>query len=111
MNDGRQLPCSVMTAEDPQHEHTLQVAATASNAIEADLICQRLAQAGIQATSQRSIGGPEWGTSGARYVYVEAEQLARAREVLAAPDTISDDELAKLAEQAAPTREEHPPTD
>jgi hypothetical protein len=63
-------------------DHTLQVAVTAANEAEADLICQRLAQAGIAATSQRSIGGPEWGMSGSRYVYVESEDLDRARELL-----------------------------
>lgn len=65
-----------------ENEHTLQVVATASNGAEADLICQRLAQAGIAATSQRSIGGPEWGMSGSRYIYVEPEDLDGAREVL-----------------------------
>ncbi|HSZ13819.1 MAG TPA: hypothetical protein VK790_07275 [Solirubrobacteraceae bacterium] len=88
--------------EDDSHNGTLEVAASASNAPEADLICQRLADAGIHAMSQRSIGGPEWGVSGGRYVYVEAEDLARAREVLAAPVGISEEDLAALAEAAAP---------
>lgn len=94
-------------AEEHQQDHTLQVAATANSGPEADLICQRLEAAGIRATTQRSIGGPEWGVSGSRYVYVEAEQLARAHELLAAPDGLSEDELAKIAEEAAPV----PPAD
>jgi hypothetical protein len=91
-----------MAEDDPHEEHALRVAATASSVPEADLIVQRLAEAGIQATSQRSIGGPEWGLSGAQYVYVEAENLDQARAVLAAPSTLSDAELAELAEDAAP---------
>jgi hypothetical protein len=86
--------------EDDPQKATLEIAATASSGAEADLICQRLAEAGIQATSQRSIGGPEWGTSGGQYVYVESTQLDRARELLAAGSGISDEELAKMAEDA-----------
>jgi hypothetical protein len=91
-----------MAEDGPQQEHTLQVVTTAGSVPEADLICQRLAEAGIRAMSQRSIGGPEWGVSGGQYVYVETDQLARAREVLATPDGLGEDELAKMAEDAAP---------
>jgi hypothetical protein len=93
-----------MTDDERPRDDTLQVAATASNGAEADLICQRLAQAGIVAVAQRSIGGPEWGMSGTQYVYVEPADLDRAREVLGAPDELSEDELARLS-QEAPTRE------
>jgi Putative prokaryotic signal transducing protein len=64
----------------------LRVVATAANESEAELFRQRLAQAGIQAQSERVIGGPEWGASGARYVYVAATDLERARELLEPPD-------------------------
>jgi len=40
----------------------------------------------IQATLERVIGGPEWGASGARYIYVAESDLERAREVLEPPD-------------------------
>ena len=69
------------------------------NEAEADLIRQRLAEAGIPAISQRSIGGPEWGASGSQYVYVEAGQLERARQVLSVAGGLSDEELAKLSEK------------
>lgn len=59
--------------------------ATAANEAEAELLTQRLAQAGIQATSERAIGGPEWGASGARYIYVPASELERARDLLSPP--------------------------
>jgi hypothetical protein len=95
-------------ADEDHQERALQVVATAGSVPEADLICQRLAEVGIQAMAQRSIGGPEWGVSGGQYVYVEAEQLDRAREVLAAPDELGDDELAKMAEDAAPGQQTRP---
>jgi hypothetical protein len=82
-------------------DQDLRVAATAANGAEADLICQRLREAGIVAVSQRSIGGPEWGTSGGQYVYVEARDLDRSRQLLASQD-ISDAELDKLAEDSGP---------
>jgi hypothetical protein len=78
--------------QDPQKTRTLQVVTTAANGAEADLIRQRLAEAGIPAISQRSIGGPEWGASGAQYIYVEAPHLERAREVLNATGELSDTE-------------------
>jgi hypothetical protein len=67
-------------------------------------MCQRLAEAGISAVVQRSIGGPQWGASGSQYVYVEGEHLDRAREILSVPEGISGEELTKLSEQAAPTQ-------
>lgn len=79
---------------------SLQVVATAANTAEADLIRGRLAEAGIAAVSQRSIGGPGWGMSGGQYVYVEAAHLDRAREILSEAEGISDEELGDLSEQA-----------
>ena len=88
-----------MAEKDPQQTHALEIVTTAGNGAEADLILQRLAEAGIPAISQRSIGGPEWGASGAQYIYVEASHLERAREVLNATGELSDKELAELSEQ------------
>jgi hypothetical protein len=88
-----------MAGDDPKDERALRVAATAANGAEAELISQRLAEAGIVATSQRTIGGPEWGESGSQYVYVEAADLERARELLNAGGELSDEELARLSEQ------------
>jgi len=91
-----------MADEDLGKERTLEVSGTASNEIEADLLRQRLAAAGIQAVSQRSIGGPQWGVSGGQYVYVEAADLDRAREILSAPEDISDEDLTELSEGGPP---------
>lgn len=60
-----------------------------------------LREAGIESVLQRSIGGPEWGESGGQTVYVRQADVDRAREVLAADeDSIDDDELARLSEEA-----------
>jgi hypothetical protein len=88
-----------MSDDQPQRDPTLRVAATAGSEAEADLVRQRLAEAGISAVVQRSIGGPEWGASGAQYVYVEAGHLDRAREILSAPG-VSEEELARLSDEA-----------
>ena len=74
-----------MAESDAGPGGALLVVATVANEAEAELFQQRLAQAGIQARSERVIGGPEWGASGARYLYVEATDLERAREVLEPP--------------------------
>jgi len=56
-----------------------RVVTTAANEAEAELILGRLAEAGIQAVAQRAIGGPEWGASGSRYIYVAAGDYERAK--------------------------------
>jgi hypothetical protein len=79
----------------------LRVVASAANEAEAEMIAGRLAGIGIAAVSQRAIGGPEWGGSGARNVYVEEQDLERARELLAADEPpFSDEELGRLSEEA-----------
>lgn len=101
-----------MANDDPQEARGLQVVATAASEPEADLIVQRLAQGGITATSQRTIGGPEWGTSGSQYIYVAAAQRERAREVLKSTEGISEEQLARLSQQRSPATEptEHGPS-
>ncbi|MHB8234665.1 MAG: hypothetical protein ACYDHT_08430 [Solirubrobacteraceae bacterium] len=80
----------------------LKVIATAANQGEGELIVARLAQAGIGAIEQRASGNPEFGGAGARYIYVQHAELERARDVLAvAEPPFTDDELARLSEQAA----------
>ena len=70
------------------------------NGAEADLMRQRLAAAGIPAISQRSIGSVEWGSGAAEYVYVEAKNATRARELLSSGQDIDDDELSRQSEAA-----------
>jgi len=83
------------------------VLTSVSSEPEAALISARLSEAGVQAISQRSIGGPEWGVSGARDVYVEEHDLVRAREVLKADEGVSEGELADLSD-AAPAQLKDP---
>jgi hypothetical protein len=69
---------------------------------EAALILQRLSAAGVSAVSQLSSGNPEFGASGGRTIYVEEEDLEKARAALALQEPgFTDDELAELSERAA----------
>lgn len=79
----------------------LKVVTTVTSEAEAELILERLLEADIHAVAQRTIGGPEWGSSGARDVYVSEGELDRARAVLAADEgEFSDEELGRLSEEA-----------
>jgi hypothetical protein len=79
----------------------LKIVTSVTSEPEGELIVERLKEAGISAISQRTIGGPEYGFSGARNVFVDAQDLERAREVLAADEgSFSDEELGRLSEEA-----------
>ena len=79
----------------------LKIVTTVSSEPEAELVRERLLAANIQAISQRTIGGPEWGYSGSRDVFVNASDLARAHEVLEADQgSFSDEELGRLSDEA-----------
>jgi hypothetical protein len=79
----------------------LKAVTTVTSEAEAEMVRDRLLEAGIHVISQRTIGGPEWGWSGARDVFVNEKDLARARSVLKADEgAFSDDELARLSEEA-----------
>ena len=80
-----------MTEHDSRQDQKLVIVATAGNEAEADVISQRLEAAAIAAITQRAIGGPEWGASGSRYVYVRAADEARARDILAVQDPSPED--------------------
>jgi hypothetical protein len=79
----------------------LRSVTTVSSEAEAEMICDRLLADGIHAIFERTIGSAEWGSSGARRVMVDAEDLDRARALLAAEEgTFSDEELTRLSEDA-----------
>ncbi len=81
----------------------LRAVAGVTNEPAAELILGRLAAAGIGAISRRSTGDVELGASGGRTIYVEEQDEARARELLAAAEPpFSDEELADLSDAAAP---------
>ena len=83
----------------------LVAVAFAHNEPEADMICARLADAGIQAVSKRSVDIPQFGSGGAREIYVEDHLATAAREALATPE-FTDEELAELSDQAGRQRED-----
>jgi hypothetical protein len=93
---------------------TLKIVTSVASEPEAELILERLSAAGISAIAQRTIGGPQWGYSGARDVFVGEEDLERAHEVLASEEgSFSDEELGRLSEEAVggPAPEEPPAKD
>ena len=74
---------------------------TVGSEAEAEMVCDRLLADGIHAITQRTIGGPEWGSSGARAVMVDAKDLDRAKALLASEEgAFSDEELTRLSEEA-----------
>jgi hypothetical protein len=79
----------------------LKVVTTVGSEAEAEMVIDRLRAANIHALAQRTIGGPEWGGSGTRSVYVDEEHFERARDLLAADEgAFSDEELTRLSEEA-----------
>jgi Putative prokaryotic signal transducing protein len=74
---------------------------TVGSEAEAEMVCDRLLANGIHAITQRTIGGPEWGSSGARVVMVDARDLDRAQALLASEErAFTDEELTRLSEEA-----------
>jgi hypothetical protein len=79
----------------------LKIVTSVASQPEAQLVVERLKAAGISAIAQRTIGGPEWGLSGAQNVFVDEQDLERARELLASEEgSFSDEELGRLSEEA-----------
>jgi hypothetical protein len=84
--------------------------ASARNEPEAEMICARLAGAGIQAVYKRGLGSdlPHFGGGGQRDVFVDEGLAARAREVLAVPE-FGEEELAELSARAGTDLAGEPP--
>lgn len=80
---------------------------TASNEFEADMILARLSDAGVPAVEQGTLG-PRAGGTGARDIFVEEHDLARAREALKAAEDVTDEELTDLSERAGADHTERP---
>lgn len=74
---------------------------TASGEFEADIIRERLAEAGIGALIEGE-GNPRRIGAGPTDSYVEDSELERAREVLAAAQDIDEEQLDALSQSAAP---------
>jgi uncharacterized protein with PIN domain len=78
----------------------LKIVTTVSNEAEAEMVAERLSEAGIRHMSRTASGGIRLGAAAARDVYVEERDLDRAREVLKVDEGFSDDELARLSDEA-----------
>jgi len=78
----------------------LRIVTTVSNEAEAEMVAERLSEAGIRHMARMGSGGIRLGAAAARDVYVEAQDLDRAREVLKADEGFSEEELARLSEEA-----------
>ena len=73
---------------------------TVSNEAEAEMVAERLSEAGIRFTVRLASGGIRLGAAAARDVCVEEHDIERAREVLAVDEGFSDEELARLSDEA-----------
>jgi len=73
---------------------------TASNEAEAEMVAERLSAAGIRHMARMASGGIRLGAAAARDVYVDAQDLDRAREVLKVDEGFSEEELARLSDEA-----------
>lgn len=78
----------------------LRIVATVSNEAEAEMVAERLSEAGIRHMSLTAGGGIRLGAAAARDVYIDAKDLDRAREVLKVDEGFSEEELARLSDQA-----------
>jgi hypothetical protein len=88
---------------DDQHdpEPTLKILTTVPSNAEAAMVVGELEGAGIQAMQRPgALPGGLWGGPGSCDIYVEQQDLDRAREVLST-EAISEDELVQAEEEAA----------
>jgi len=78
----------------------LRILTTVNNEAEAEMVSERLSEAGIRHMARMAGGGIRLGAAAARDIYVEEQDLERAHEVLRVDEGFSDDELARLSEEA-----------
>jgi hypothetical protein len=77
----------------------LRIVTTVGNETEATIVSGRLSDAGIRSMRQPVGRGVSWGVGGAQNVYVQEEDLQRAREILNA-EVVSEEELVDEEERA-----------
>ena len=70
----------------------------------AEMVCAQLREAGIAAVNKGYALSAERAGFGPQHIYVEERDLDRAREVLAAAEGVSEDELIKAEEDDAARR-------
>jgi Putative prokaryotic signal transducing protein len=77
-----------------------KVLTTVSNEAEAGMVGDRLSEAGIRYTTRLASGGIALGAAAPQDVYVDEQDLDRAHEVLEADEGFSEEELARLSDEA-----------
>jgi len=78
----------------------LKIVTTVGNEAEAQMVAERLSEAGIRHMTRPAAGGIRLGAAAARDVYVDDQDLDRAREVLAVDEGFTEEELARLSDEA-----------
>jgi uncharacterized protein YaaQ len=78
----------------------LKLVTSVSNEAEAEMVADRLTEAGIRFTVRLASGGIRMGAAAARDLYVDEQDLDRARETLETDEGFSDEELARLSDEA-----------
>jgi hypothetical protein len=78
----------------------LKIVTTVDNEAEAEMVGERLSEAGISFTVRLASGGIRLGAAAGRDVCVDGPDLDRAREALAVDEGFSDEELARLSDEA-----------
>ncbi len=64
------------------------------------MVAERLSEAGIRFTVRLASGGIRLGAAAARDLYVDEQDLDRARAMLEVDEGFSDEELARLSDEA-----------
>jgi putative signal transducing protein len=72
----------------------VRIVTTASNEAEAEMVAERLSEAGIRHMARMASGGIRLGAAAARDVYVDAQDLDRARDALAQAEAWEPEEEA-----------------
>ena len=78
----------------------LKILTTVGNEAEAEMVAERLSEAGIEHMSRVASGGIRLGPAAARDIYVAAQDYERAVQTLKDDESFSDEELARLSAQA-----------
>jgi hypothetical protein len=78
----------------------LKIVTTVGNEAEAEMVGERLSEAGISFTVRLASGGIRLGAAAGRDVCVDGQDLDRAREALEVDEGFSDEELARLSDEA-----------
>jgi uncharacterized protein YaaQ len=87
----------------------LKLVTSVSNEAEAEMVAERLSEAGIRFSVRLASGGIRLGAAAARDLYVDEQDLDRARETLDADEGFTDEELARLSDEAGGTASDQKP--